>query len=83
MADAQWGLSTWDAGEWLPVLDIIEPTRQRRLTVLVRPLLLVPHLIVLVLLYIAAVFTVVVGWFAALVLGRLPQPVFRFLAGYV
>lgn len=69
MADAQWGLRTWDAGEWLSVLDIIGPTRQRRLTVLVRPLLLVPHLIVLVLLYIAAVFTVVVGWFAALVLG--------------
>ncbi|WP_326668020.1 DUF4389 domain-containing protein [Streptomyces sp. NBC_01257] len=82
MADAQWspGRRTGDADEFLPVLDIIEPTRQRRLTVLVRLLLLIPHFIVLFVLEIAAFFTVVFGWFAALVLGRLPEPVFRFLA---
>ncbi|MFG2626831.1 DUF4389 domain-containing protein [Streptomyces sp. NPDC048473] len=85
MADAQWspGPRAWTTGEWQPVLDIIEPPRQRRLTVLVRLLLLIPHFIVLFFLYIAAVVTVIAGWFAALVLGRLPEPVFRFLAGYL
>ncbi|MEV7236918.1 DUF4389 domain-containing protein [Streptomyces sp. NPDC051020] len=84
MADAQWaGPRGPDVGEWLPVLDLVEPARQRRLTVLVRPLLLIPHFIVLFFLYIAAFFTAIAGWFAALVLGRLPEPVFRFLAGYL
>lgn len=83
MADAQWspGRRAGDAGEFLPVLDLIEPTRQRRLTVLFRLLLLIPHFVVLLFLEIAAFFTAVFGWFAALVLGRLPEPVFRFLAG--
>ncbi|MFD0019760.1 DUF4389 domain-containing protein [Streptomyces sp. NPDC058382] len=83
MADAQWspGRRAGDADEFLPVLDIVEPFRQRRLTVLLRLLLLIPHYIVLFFLEIAAFFTVVFGWFAALVLGRLPEPVFRFLAG--
>ncbi|WP_406099623.1 DUF4389 domain-containing protein [Streptomyces sp. NBC_01013] len=81
MADAQWspGRRAGDAYEFLPVLDIVEPARQRRLTVLFRLLLLIPHFIVLFFLEIAAFFTVVFGWFAALVLGRLPEPVFRFL----
>ena len=82
MADAQWspGRRAADADEFLPVLDITEPVRQRRLTVFFRLLLLIPHFIVLFFLGIAAFFTVVFGWFAALILGRLPEPVFRFLA---
>lgn len=85
MADGQWspGRVAGDPGEFLPVLDIIEPTRQRRLTVLFRLLLLLPHFFVLFVLYIAAVFTVIVGWFAALVLGRLPEPVFDYLESYL
>ncbi|MGW8884471.1 DUF4389 domain-containing protein [Streptomyces sp. NPDC055749] len=85
MADGQWspGRVAGDPGEFLPVLDIIEPTRQRRLTVLLRLLLLIPHFLVLIVLYIAAVFTVMFGWFAALVLGRLPGPVFGYLQGYL
>ncbi|MEV5682657.1 MULTISPECIES: DUF4389 domain-containing protein [unclassified Streptomyces] len=85
MADGQWspGRVAGDADEFQPVVDIVEPSRQRRLTVLLRLLLLIPQFIVLFFLYIAAVVTVIVGWFAALVLGRLPQPVFRFLSGYL
>lgn len=77
---------TWDyrppaeAGEWLPTLDIPEPQPQRRLTVLVRWLLLIPQFIVLVFLGIAAFFTVVFGWFAALFIARLPEPVAGFLS---
>lgn len=83
MAEGQWspGRKEMDADEFRPVLDIVEPARQRRLTVLLRLLLLIPHFIVLFFLHIAAFFTVIVGWFAALALGRLPDPVFRFLAG--
>ncbi|MFJ1592787.1 DUF4389 domain-containing protein [Kitasatospora albolonga] len=85
MADGRWspGRKEADADEFRPVLDIVEPGRQRRLTVLVRLLLLIPHFIVLFFLHIAAFFTVIAGWFAALVLGRLPDPVFRFLAGFL
>ncbi|MGW2177485.1 DUF4389 domain-containing protein [Streptomyces sp. NPDC001732] len=85
MADAQWSPAprAWVADERLPVLDVIEPPRQRRLTVLLRLLLLVPHFVVLFFLDLAAVVIVVLGWFAALFLGRLPGPVFRFLAGYL
>lgn len=83
MAEGRWspGRKETDADEFRPVLDIVEPARQRRLTVLLRLLLLIPHFIVLFFLHIAAFFTLIVGWFAALVLGRLPDPVFRFLTG--
>lgn len=85
MTDRPWGPDRAAEGspEWLPVLDIPEPGRQRRLTVLLRLLLLIPHFVVLFFLYIAAFFTVIAGWFAALVLGRLPEPIFRFLGGYL
>ncbi|QNE78899.1 DUF4389 domain-containing protein [Streptomyces finlayi] len=85
MVDGQWspGRVAGDPDEFLPVLDVIEPTRQRRLTVLLRLLLLIPHFLVLFVLYIAAVFAVIFGWFAALVLGRLPGPVFTYLEQYL
>ncbi len=69
--------------EWLPVLEVTEPTRQRRLTVLLRLLLLIPHLVVLFVLNIIAVVVVVVGWFCALVLGRLPGFAHRYLAAFL
>lgn len=85
MADGQWsqGHSSPEVREFQPVLDIVEPTRQRRLTVLLRLLLLLPHFVVLFFLSVVATVMVVVGWFSALVLGRLPDPVFRFLAGWL
>lgn len=85
MADGRWspGRVAGDPDEFLPVLDVVEPVRQRRLTVLLRLLLLIPHFLVLFVLSIAAVFTVIFGWFAALVLGRLPAPVFGYLERYL
>jgi hypothetical protein len=70
-------------GEWLPELDIDQPARQRRLTVLFRLLLLIPQYIVLYVLGIAAFVVAVIGWFAALVTGRLPDWAFTYLADYV
>ncbi|WP_037606391.1 DUF4389 domain-containing protein [Streptacidiphilus rugosus] len=67
--------------EVVPELDLPAPEQQRRWTVLLRWLLIVPHLVVLTVLGIIGFFVMVLGWFAALVLGRLPGPVARYLAG--
>ncbi|MER5635454.1 DUF4389 domain-containing protein [Kitasatospora sp. NPDC002227] len=69
--------------EWLPELDLPGAKSQRRLTVLLRWLLLIPHFIALFVLGIVAFVLTVVGWFGALVLGRLPEPCAGFLSGYV
>ena len=60
-----------------------EPAHQNRLTVLVRIILAIPHLIVLWALGIAAEIVVIICWFAALFLGRLPQGLAGFLTGYL
>jgi hypothetical protein len=69
--------------EILPELDIRAPERQRRWTVLLRLVLLIPHVIWMSLLGIAAAVVAVLGWFGALFLGRLPAWSARFLSGYV
>jgi Domain of unknown function (DUF4389) len=72
-----------DRGEWLPALDITPPARQRRLTVLLRLLLLVPQFIVLAILGVVTFFAAIAAWFAALALGRLPAWAESYLSGYV
>jgi hypothetical protein len=57
------------------------PVPQSRLTVLVRIFLVIPHLIVLVVLGIAAYLVAIIGWFGALVTGRLPGFAADFLTG--
>ncbi|MFE1128245.1 DUF4389 domain-containing protein [Streptomyces albidoflavus] len=69
--------------ERLPQLDIPAPGPQRRLTVFFRLLLLVPHFVVLFFLHIAAWFATIATWFAALATARVPDPLYRFLAGYL
>ncbi|MFF0492830.1 DUF4389 domain-containing protein [Nocardia sp. NPDC004068] len=64
-------------------LDILAPYPQRRWTVLLRLLLAIPQLIVVWALQVAALVVVIVGWFAALVLGRLPQWCGEVLRGIV
>jgi hypothetical protein len=60
-----------------------EPLRRRRLAVLFRVLLFIPHAGVIALWSIAAVFVSAVGWALLLVLGRLPLALHRFLAAYL
>jgi Domain of unknown function (DUF4389) len=55
-----------DLNRWLP---------------LVKWLLAIPHYIVLALLYIGAVFAVIVAWFAILFTGRFPRGLFDYLVG--
>jgi hypothetical protein len=69
--------------EWLPELDVTPPARQRRLTVLLRLLLLIPQFIVLAVLGFVTFFAAIAAWFAALALGRLPGWAQAYLSGYV
>ena len=59
------------------------PAPQSRLTVLFRLLMVIPHLVVLWALAIAADVVVIIGWFGALFTGRLPNFAADFLAGFV
>jgi hypothetical protein len=57
------------------------PAEQRRLTVLFRLILAIPQLIVLYVIQIAAEIVAIIGWFAALFTGNLPQFAADFLTG--
>ena len=60
-----------------------EPADQRRLTVLVRIILAIPHAIVLYVLGIASDVVALICWFAALFSGRLPDGLAGFQVGYL
>jgi Domain of unknown function (DUF4389) len=64
-------------------LAVAERTGQRRLTVLLRIVLLIPQWIALWALGIAAEVIAVIGWFGALFTGRLPQFAEAYLSGYL
>lgn len=69
--------------EWLPALDMPTPGEQNRWTVLLRFLLLIPQFVVLWVLSLVAFLVTVVGWFCALVLGRLPDFAETYLSSFV
>jgi Domain of unknown function (DUF4389) len=56
---------------------------QNRLTVAFRIILAIPQFIVLYILFIGAVVVAVIGWFAALFMGRLPEWAHNFLGGVI
>ena len=64
-------------------LAVTDDLKRSRLTVFFRFLLALPHFVWLILWGIVAVLAGIAGWFAALVLGRLPRPLHRFLSAYV
>lgn len=67
-------------GAAAPPALLVEPVRRRgRLSVAFRLLLVLPQAIALYALSLVGVVVVVLGWFAALVLGRLPAPLARYL----
>jgi hypothetical protein len=73
-----------EAGADHPIrLIITDDLRRSRLTVFFRLLLAIPHFFWLTLWSIAAFFVVIVGWFAALIKGRLPDGMHNFLARYL
>jgi hypothetical protein len=72
-----------DLPEHPVALAVTDDLGRPRLTVLFRLLLGIPHYVWIALWSIAALFAVVAGWVAALVTGRLPAALHRFLAAYV
>lgn len=63
-------------------LDYPEVTRDlNRWLPLVKWLLVIPHYIVLVVLWVVAVVAVVIAWFAIIFTGRYPRPLFDFVVG--
>jgi hypothetical protein len=62
---------------------IAEAARQRRGTVAIRTILVIPHLFVLYFLQIAAGLIAFIGWWGALFTGRLPDFAASYLEGYV
>jgi hypothetical protein len=67
-----------------PIRIVIDDDLDRsRLTVFFRVLLAIPHFIWITLWAIAVLFAAIVGWFAALVTGRLPGGLHRFISAFV
>ena len=64
-------------------LTVADDLRRSRVTVFFRLLLAIPHIVWLVLWGIAVFFAVVVGWFATLVTGQLPDALHRFIGAYL
>lgn len=60
-----------------------EPAKRSRATVAFRLILAIPHMFVLAVVSIAAFVVTVLGWFAALFAGRLPDGMWRFLSRYL
>jgi hypothetical protein len=64
-------------------LELDDDLRRSRLTVFFRLLLFLPHYVWLVLWGFVAFFAIILNWFAALILGRAPSFLHRFLTAYV
>jgi Domain of unknown function (DUF4389) len=67
-----------------PVRVVVTDDLERpRLTVLFRLFLAIPHIVWILLWSIAVFFVAIVAWVAALITGRVPEPLHRFLEAYV
>jgi ABC-type multidrug transport system fused ATPase/permease subunit len=62
---------------------VTDDLSRSRLTVFFRLLLAIPHLVWLTLWGIAVFFALIVGWFAALFTGQLPEALHRFVGAYL
>ncbi len=77
------GLEMPEVSERVPELVNDDDFRRSRLTVLLRLPLAFPHIVWLLLWTIVAIFATIANWFAALVIGRSPRPLARFLSAFI
>jgi len=72
---------SWEAGKYPVTFEVDYPENLSRWLIFVKWLLAIPHIIVLVFLYVAALVVWVIAWFAILFTGRFPRGLFDFLVG--
>ena len=72
---------SWEAGKYPVTFEVDYPERLSRWMIFVKWLLAIPHIVVLLFLYIVALVVWVIVWFAILFTGRFPRGLFDFLVG--
>jgi Domain of unknown function (DUF4389) len=72
-----------DPGEYPAVLYSARPAQRRRVTVLFRLILVIPQVVALLFVNLAAFVVLFIGWFAVLMLGRWPRGLLRFVVGWM
>jgi hypothetical protein len=72
---------SWEPGQYPVTYELRYTEELNRWLPLIKWLLAIPHFVVLMFLYIAALVVWVIAWFAILFAGRFPQGLFDFLAG--
>ena len=72
---------SWEAGKFPVTFEVDYPESLSRWLIFVKWLLAIPHIIVLLFLYIVALVVWVIVWFAILFTGRFPRGLFDFLVG--
>ena len=72
-----------DPGDSPAVLYSARPVSRRRLTVVLRAILIVPQVVVLLFVTLAAYVVLIIGWFAVLLAGRWPPGLQSFVIGWM
>ena len=72
---------SWEPGKYPVTFEVDYPERLSRWMIFVKWLLAIPHFIVLMFLYIAALVVWFIAWFAILFTGRFPRGMFDFIVG--
>jgi len=72
-----------DPGNFPAYFYSAQPLRRRRLTVVFRAILIIPQVIVLFFVNVAALVVLVLGWFAVLLTGRWPRGLRSFVVGWL
>ena len=72
---------SWEPGEYAVTYEVDYPEEMNRWLPLVKWLLAIPHVIVLLLLFIAIYFAYIIAWFAILFTKRFPRGLFDFIVG--
>jgi hypothetical protein len=72
---------SWEKGKYAVTYDVEYPEQLSRWLIFVKWLLIIPHIIVLYVLFLAYYVTLLIAWFAILFTKRYPQGLFRFGVG--
>ena len=72
-----------DPGDYPAVLYSARPTSRRRVTVAFRVILIIPQLVVLYFVNLAAFVVLIIGWFAVVLAGRWPRGLQTFVIGWM